>query len=318
MINPKISVIVLTYNQSLTIERTLDSILKQQTDYSFELIIGEDCSTDNTRFICLRYVEKYPEIVRLLPASPNKGLLKNFRDAISYCRGEYICQCAGDDWWHNPFKLQIEVDYMEKTPICGMVHSDINLYDAVTGRTIESLNKRQCKVMPTGNYAPFLLTDIIPIYTPTPCYRKELIKKVNFDEFIVQGFLMEDLPMWLEMAKYADFHYLEDSLATYTSAPNSACRPGTIEKHIKFEENVTKVQLYFRNKYYPEIDEQDIFDADNKRKMVVFLRFNKYRQAFEYYKRMNFGNNWLRKISQSNYYLYKIFLWVRVKLNKIL
>ena len=315
--SPKISIVVLTYNQSLTIERTLNSILNQQTKYSFELIIGEDSSKDNTRDICLQYMERFPDKVRLLPSAPNKGLLKNFRDAISACRGEYICQCAGDDWWHNPYKLQLEIEYMEKNPICGMVHSDVDLYNAVTGRTLHNINKRQHRAIPTGYYAPFLLTEIIPIYTPTPCYRKNLIEKVNFDEFLEQGFMMEDLPMWLEMAKYAIFHYIDESLATYTSAPDSACRPDSLEKHLKFEENVTKVQLYYRRKYYSEIDKQEILKADNKRKMTVFRRFKKYRQAFECYRKIDFGNSWLRKISRSNYFLYRLFVGMKEILNRL-
>jgi glycosyltransferase involved in cell wall biosynthesis len=73
-----ISVIVCTYNQEATIARALDAILAQQCTVPYEVIIGEDASTDNTRKICQEYAKKYPDIIRIMPEAPNKGIVDNY------------------------------------------------------------------------------------------------------------------------------------------------------------------------------------------------------------------------------------------------
>ena len=78
----KISVIVTTYNQEHTIGRTLDSIIKQRCHLPIEIVLGEDCSTDNTRSVCEDYAERYPDVVRLMPKTPNKGLVDNYFDCL--------------------------------------------------------------------------------------------------------------------------------------------------------------------------------------------------------------------------------------------
>ena len=93
-----ISVIVVTYNQENTIARTLDSILKQKDVQDLEIIIGEDHSSDNTRQICEMYALKYPSIIRLFSNSENKGIVRNYFDCLKECRGNYIADCAGDDF----------------------------------------------------------------------------------------------------------------------------------------------------------------------------------------------------------------------------
>ena len=108
-----ISVVVITYNQEATISRTLDSILMQQCHVPYEIVIGEDCSTDNTRAICQSYAEKHPDKIRLICNQQNKGIVDNYFDCLLECRGKYIADCAGDDFWTDPQKLEKEICVME-------------------------------------------------------------------------------------------------------------------------------------------------------------------------------------------------------------
>ena len=85
-----ISVVVCTYNQEATIARTLDSILMQQCHVPYEIILGEDCSTDGTLAICETYASKHPDKIRLLANKENKGLLDNYFDCISYMEVVFI------------------------------------------------------------------------------------------------------------------------------------------------------------------------------------------------------------------------------------
>lgn len=91
---PKVSVIVLTYNQEKLIGRTLDSILAQKCDFPFEIIVGEDCSTDGTLAVCRDYEARHPDKIRLFANNPNKGLLDNYYDCILLARGEYLADCG--------------------------------------------------------------------------------------------------------------------------------------------------------------------------------------------------------------------------------
>ena len=111
-----VSVIVLTYNQENTIKRTLDSILSQKCNFNFEIIIGDDCSTDSTVRICQEYQSSYPTIIRLICNETNKGVVKNYYNCILASKGKYIADCAGDDYWVTTTKLQKQYDILEKDP----------------------------------------------------------------------------------------------------------------------------------------------------------------------------------------------------------
>lgn len=108
----KLSVFVVTYNQEQYIRQCLDSIVMQQTNFDYEVIIGEDCSIDSTPQICDEYAEKYP-FIKVYHHPKNLGLVKNWEFVLNHCQGEYVAMIEGDDYWTNPKKLQTQVDYLE-------------------------------------------------------------------------------------------------------------------------------------------------------------------------------------------------------------
>ncbi len=111
-----ISTIIPSYNRANTVGETIDSILAQQVEADMEIVIGDDCSTDNAREVLLAYKEKSPDIIRLIFHEQNMGLGANWATCVKACRGKYICNCDNDDYWHNPNKLQLQLDYMESHP----------------------------------------------------------------------------------------------------------------------------------------------------------------------------------------------------------
>lgn len=133
-----ISVIVITYNQELTIGRTLESILHQRCHLPLEIIIGEDASIDGTRKICETYAERYPEVVKLMEKAPNKGIMDNYFDCLLACKGKYIADCAGDDYWTDPEKLEKEVRILEREPDVTLVHTAWQYLDEQTGETLSA------------------------------------------------------------------------------------------------------------------------------------------------------------------------------------
>lgn len=113
----KLSVFVVTYNQEQYIRQCLDSIVMQQVNFDYEVIIGEDCSTDNTPAICDEYAEKYP-FIKVYHHPKNLGLVKNWEFVLNHCTGDYVAMIEGDDYWTNPNKLQIQVDYLDAHKDC--------------------------------------------------------------------------------------------------------------------------------------------------------------------------------------------------------
>ena len=112
----KVSVSMITYNHEKFIAQAVESVLMQKANFEYELVIGEDCSTDNTRQILLEYQKKYPDKIRLLLPEKNLGMQKNAINTLQASRGQYIAALEGDDYWTDPLKLQKQVDFLEANP----------------------------------------------------------------------------------------------------------------------------------------------------------------------------------------------------------
>lgn len=125
---PTFSVRVITYQHSNYIRECLDSILMQEVDHSYEIVIGEDQSIDGTREICIEYAEKYPDKIRLflndrrnnIESSGKPTGIFNVSYANFMCRGEYTLSCEGDDYWTDPKKIQKQYELMQKYPECNI------------------------------------------------------------------------------------------------------------------------------------------------------------------------------------------------------
>lgn len=120
----KVSVMMVTYNHEKYLEQAILSVINQNTDFKYELLIGEDCSTDQTRKIAEKYQMMYPEIVKLITHNKNVGPLKNEADLRRRCRGQYIAVLEGDDYWTNPEKLKRQAEFLDSHPqYIGVSHN---------------------------------------------------------------------------------------------------------------------------------------------------------------------------------------------------
>lgn len=136
-----VSVCMITYNQESYIAQAIEGILMQKTNFQFELVIGEDCSTDNTRLICKEYKKKHPDIIKLLLPKKNLGSNENFNQIIKMSLGKYLALCEGDDYWTDPYKLQKQVDFLECHPDYGMCYTNFNILFNRTGKVIQNVAK---------------------------------------------------------------------------------------------------------------------------------------------------------------------------------
>src|SRR5260221_9377408 len=106
MSTPLLSVCLITYNHSKFIRQAIEGVLMQSVNFSWELIIADDCSTDGTREILLEYKQKYPDFIKLILQKQNVGPAKNWLGLITSPKSKYIAYFEGDDFWIHPFKLQ--------------------------------------------------------------------------------------------------------------------------------------------------------------------------------------------------------------------
>ncbi len=121
---PLVSVAMITYNHARFIRAGIEGVVRQQTSFPFELVIGEDCSTDETRAIVLEYQQRYPQIIRVLVSDANVGATSNALRTLIRCRGKYLAHCEGDDYWCDPEKLALQAEVLERRPEVGLVYTD--------------------------------------------------------------------------------------------------------------------------------------------------------------------------------------------------
>ena len=238
-----LSILVITYNQENFISQTLDSILKQKHSYKYEIVIGEDCSTDGTKRIVEEYAAKYPDVIRPVYNSPNKGLIRNYFETLALCKGKYIMDCAGDDWW-LPMKVEKQIKFMEANIDVGMCYGKARQFlqekNKIFWKTT-GLKRETFDELIEGNGIPALTT---------------CIRKAEFDRYVAEenpmekAWLMEDYPMWLWFSLRSRICFLNDTFAVYRVLENSASHFEKIDdKAMNFIKSVCEVRSYFLHKY---------------------------------------------------------------------
>jgi hypothetical protein len=167
---PVVSAVLRTYDHAPFIAQAIESVLIQRTPFHFELVIGEDCSTDGTREIVRGYAERHPDMVRAVLPERNIGHGQILRRALDATRGRFIAYLDGDDYWTSAAKLQRQVDYLEGDEGCPSCFHDVSLvYDTIG--------------MPSGSVSPglaesrFSLEDIVAecfVPAPSMLFRREI------------------------------------------------------------------------------------------------------------------------------------------------
>lgn len=224
---PLVSVCVQTYQQAEYIRQCLDGILMQQTDFSFEIILGEDESSDGTREICIEYAEKHPDIIRLFLRSRKDviyingnptgryNMIENLKEA----KGKYIALCEGDDYWTDPLKLQKQVDFLEKNSNYYIVFTNGKwLNDDFTTHFIYEDSRKD-----HNNYRTYLTpnetTDVKTlakgnyIHTPGVVFRNIFYNKPLPD--YMKEVTIGDWPLYMAIVGNKSIKYISDDTFRY-------------------------------------------------------------------------------------------------------
>lgn len=142
----KVSVIMSVYNHGPYIAKAIESVIEQKTNFCFELLIGEDCSTDNTKTIIEKYEKKFPHIIKVKYWEKNVGPKENGDFLFRNAKGKYLAICEGDDYWCDKNKLQKQFDFLEQNPNFSGIYHNVYCEDE-NGKTSEKkeINKYPIK-----------------------------------------------------------------------------------------------------------------------------------------------------------------------------
>jgi len=205
---PKVSVLIITYNHEEFIAQALESAINQDVDFDYEIVVGEDCSTDSTRRTVVEYLEKYPELIRPLLRDENVGMHRNLEMTLRECNGKYVALLEGDDYWTCPDKLQKQAGFLDENPEFAIVfHNAMLMYDderlgpkphrpddQKEVSTIEDLLK--------GNYIP----------TCSVMFRNKLIDTIP-DWYYTLA--MGDWPLHIFNAQHGKIGYMDEVMADH-------------------------------------------------------------------------------------------------------
>lgn len=212
---PLVSVAITSYHSSAWLPRALDSVLLQQTAFPFEIVVGDDCSTDNTMDVLRAYQQKYPSILHVLRRTERLGMQRNFYDTFEQCRGKYIAWLDADDYWTDPQKLAVQVATMEAddtVSVCAHFVRQVN----DTGEVVRC----RCPSQRPGRYGlnDILRSNFVP--SPTILFRNGIHRSLPDSFFTLTGVV--DWPILLQATLVGDIVLLNRTMADYVLTPGSA------------------------------------------------------------------------------------------------
>lgn len=195
--NPKVSILIQTFQHEKYISPCLDNILNQKTSFSYEVLLGEDGSMDATREICIDFASKYPDKIKLFLHSPANKInvlgipTGNFNAFYNFyhARGEYIAFCEGDDFWTDPFKLQKQVDFLQNNADYVMTyHRFEEIYEVSTRDQKETPLEQPAKDLGGSELSSLAYHPLLSTVCFRNCFRnlpEEMIEVINVDSFLL-------------------------------------------------------------------------------------------------------------------------------------
>ena len=275
---PKVSVLLLTFNQEKYIEKSMESAINQQTNFEIEILIGDDCSTDSTS----EKLQKYRDLsnVQIIRNPVNLGLNQNLVNLFMKCRGEYIAMLEGDDFWHSEKKLQTQVDILDKNPDCSLSCHGIEIVDD-QGKPIKE----------SGTY-----DHTVRFYNLESILKFNMIKNcsVMYRNGLMAGFpnwFMDavscDWPLHVFHAEKGNLAYIDTSLATKRVHSHSLYTAKGREHDLKHQEDFFKKMEIYLPESYKKLIKNKRLDVDYSL-FAFYQKQGSKNKMIEYFKKIVF------------------------------
>lgn len=248
---PIVSVLILTYNQEKYIAQALESAINQVCNFPYEIVVSDDHSSDHTLDICRQFETKYPNKIRLIANPVNKGVVDNYYDTMLMCQGKYIADCAGDDFWTDPYKLQRQVDILENNPELSLTYTDYALYLEESGiykhHQQNDLTDGTSSLIYFKDYAYQLLNHRGKpfLFIGSACFRKEIflnIYKQYTDFFRNKQYSCEDYQLLFFLFRSGPIHYETKETTAYRILNNTISHNTDPQRLFRFYYGVFKLR----------------------------------------------------------------------------
>lgn len=280
---------MITYNHESFIREVIESTLMQKTNFSFELVIGEDYSTDNTRNICLEYQKKYPNKIKILCPKKNLGMIANFKATLNACKGKYIALCEGDDYWTDSYKLQKQIDFLEANPEYVMCFHKAEIKQEIAYNSSSKLTYKPANLLKQDITTEDLIKEwLIP--TASVVFRRQHLPP--FYEWFYKVISM-DIPLLTLIADKGKVRYIPDIMSVYRK------HEGGISLGHRVSPSFFRNRIYMYRKLYKHLD---------KKNQIIILKkiLSYYNNYYLYNKEKKRNPNLINNIMMIKYYESKI------------
>ena len=259
--------VMTTYNHERYIATAIESVLRQQTNFPIEIVIGEDCSTDRTLNIAMDYQAQYPEAIRIVRSESNVGWRENYRRTIAAARGRYIALLDGDDYFTHRKKLQMQVDLLEANPDVGMCYGRSERVDESGTTTLYP--EGEC----TTTFEAMLRRN--PAENCTVVARRELVERY-YEEIRPEEhpeWLTDDLPMWLWFAANSRYMAIDCPMSVHRVLTYSVSHNPDYRKKIEFVDSLYDISLWYDQRYNDSRMRQELLTTKHNTALWV-LSYN--------------------------------------------
>lgn len=267
----KVTVCLICYNQEKYIEQTLNSIFEQHYA-NLEVIIADDCSTDNSRKIIETFLQKNQLDWNFLPSDVNVGMQKNWQNCIEAANGDYIALLEGDDFWNDPNKIQKQVEILEQDKTLSACFTNSLVINEMSDRhypeyVTDKIERLTFSSLLKGNNIP----------TCTVLFRRH---KINFPPAYFKSPYV-DWIIHLSNAKTGDYFFLDEKTSTYRLHENGAYGGQTeINRHLKMIKTLECLKVIFSDEPDLKVINQNLKDSFQK---VAYL-YKEMNQSAKFYK----------------------------------
>lgn len=225
---PLVSIYCLVYNHEPFLRQCLDGFVMQQTTFPFEAIVNDDASTDGSAAIIREYAEKYPDIIKPIYETENqysKGAVGRYMNKVANPDAKYIALCEGDDYWTDPNKLQLQVEFLESHPDFSLTVHEYSEWDeekkCYRPHQLEHLkNTTEDLTLTLDDYA----TAVFFTKTLTCVYRRSAIRQSKYLQYDV----LFDMTMFYALMTQGKCRLFNRVMGCYRMQPNSVTSPKNI------------------------------------------------------------------------------------------